>query len=135
MNELLIRLGLTIAIITLALGLAFGINRLILVRNRNRSAKLAGFHKGKPAILYFTTPDCAPCKTIQGPAIQQVRSRLGDGLQVIVINAYDEPGLAGKWGVLSVPTTFIIDPDGHKHFVNHGVTPAKKLMEQLDYQI
>jgi thiol-disulfide isomerase/thioredoxin len=89
------------------------------------------FQPGKPAILYFTTPDCAPCRTIQRPALNRVQSRLGDRLQVVEVNTYERPELAKEWGVLSVPTTFIIDASGRPRHVNHGVTPADKLLEQL----
>ncbi len=90
------------------------------------------FHPGKPTILYFTTPDCAPCKTVQRPALHKVKRRMGDSLQIVEINAVEQPDLARQWGVLSVPTTFIIDASGKPRHVNHGVTSAEGLMEQIN---
>ena len=127
----LMRLLLSIGLVLLGLGVYQAINHLILYKNRNQSRHLEHFRNGIPAIVYFTTPDCAPCKTIQRPALKTIQNRLGERLQIIEVNAYDQPDLAKSWGVLSVPTTFVLDAHGKPQHVNHGVTPANKLMEQL----
>lgn len=93
---------------------------------------LDGFTLGKPAILYFTDPGCAPCQTIQDPALEQVASQYGERLQIIKVQALDRPDLANSWGVLSLPTTFIIDAKGHPRGVNHGVARAQRLVNQLN---
>lgn len=131
-NLLLIRLAWTAAIIAAGIGLYLLINRLILARSPRRPALHAGIQPGRPGILYFTTPDCAPCKTVQRPALLRLRERLGDSLQIVEINAMDQPELARAWHVLSVPTTFIIDARGEPRHVNHGVAGADKLLQQLD---
>ena len=128
----LLRIILSAALLLVGWGVYRGLNRLLLYKNRRQSAHLDHFHKGRPAILYFTTPDCAPCKTIQRPALTTLLTRLGDSrLQIIEVNAYDQPDLAKTWGVMSVPTTFILDSQGTPRHVNHGATPAGKLLEQL----
>lgn len=131
-NMLLIRLTWTAAILAAGVGLYLLINRLILARSPRHNASRAGIQPGKPAILYFTTPDCAPCKTVQRPALQRLHNRLGDGLQIVEINAADQPDLARAWHVLSVPTTFIIDAEGQPRHVNHGVAGAEKLLQQIN---
>ena len=87
---------------------------------------------GKPTLLYFTTPTCVPCKTVQRPAIERLQQLAGDRLQVIEIDAQSQPELARKWGVLSVPTTFVLDAQGKPRHVNHGVTPVEKLLRELE---
>lgn len=130
-NELILRLLWALAIIGLGLGVYLLVNRLILQRSHGLTNDLEGFKPGRPGILYFTTPDCAPCKTIQRPALQQVRSQLGEGLQIIEIDATDRPEIASQWNVLSVPTTFVIDAKGQPRHVNHGATRAEKLLQQI----
>lgn len=130
-NELILRLLWALAIIGLGLGVYLLVNRLILQRSHGLTYDLEGFKPGRPGILYFTTPDCAPCKTIQRPALQQVRSQLGEGLQIIEIDATDRPEIASQWNVLSVPTTFVIDAKGQPRHVNHGATRAEKLLQQI----
>ena len=133
--ELFARLLIAALIIGAGL-LAFRIvNRRILARTQGpaRPRGLENLRRGIPAILYFTTPDCMPCKTVQRPALAEVRSRLGDHrIQVIQVDCTVQPDLADYWGVLSVPTTFIIDSTGQPRQVNHGVTHAEKLLGQLD---
>jgi thiol-disulfide isomerase/thioredoxin len=97
-----------------------------------RPPGLENLRPDTPAILYFTTPECAPCKTIQRPALQRLQQQLGGRLQVIEINAAEKPDLAGAWGVLSVPTTFILDSQGRPRHINHGVANADKLLHQLE---
>lgn len=130
-SEVLYRLVWATGIILGGLGLYWLANFTILARNSRNSAAASGIQKGQPSILYFTTPDCIPCKTVQRPAIQKVSAELGPRLQVVEVNAYEQPDLARMWGVLSVPTTFIIDARGKPRHVNHGVTRADKLLKQV----
>jgi len=51
---------------------------------------------------------------------------------VIEVDAEARPDLANYWGVLSVPTTFIIDARGEPRRVNHGVASTDKLLGQLE---
>lgn len=104
---------------------------LVLNRARNIAQHSSAIEPGRPSIIYFTTPDCVPCKTVQRPALQNALSQLGETFQLIEVNAYEKPDLARQWGVLSVPTTFILDSTGKPRYVNFGVTPAEKLVRQL----
>lgn len=130
-EEVMLRFALAgIIIITGMLAYWFICQRL-LVRARNNVLTLFPTLPDKPVIVYFTTPDCAPCKTVQRPALNQISQLMGEKLEVIEIDATERPDLARTWGVMSVPTTFLLDARGQARYVNHGVTRAEKLMEQL----
>ena len=130
-NETLIRLIWALGIAGMGVGLFTLGNRLLLAHARSRVAGLHVERRDTPVLLYFTTPTCAPCKTIQRPAIQRVRELVGGRLEVVEIDAAAQPALASQWGVLSVPTTFIIDAHGQPRHVNHGVATAEKLLKQI----
>ncbi len=130
--DILLRSGLALVIIVAGLFAYWLINQRMLVKARSNVFTLFTKLPNKPVIVYFTTPDCAPCKTVQRPAINQVSRLLGEKLEVVEIDATQRPDLAKIWGVMSVPTTFLLDARGEARYVNNGVTRAEKLMEQLD---
>jgi thiol-disulfide isomerase/thioredoxin len=129
--EILLRFGLAVSIIVLGLFAYWFINQRLLIRARNNVFRLFNKLPNKPVLVYFTTPDCAPCKTIQRPAIDRVSNLLGEKLEVVEIDATERPDLAKTWGVLSVPTTFVLDEHGEARYVNNGIARAEKLLEQI----
>jgi len=129
--DILLRFAYTLGIILLGLGAYWLLNQRLLLRARNNLNSLLSPLPNKPVIVYFTTPDCAPCKTVQRPALEKLISLLGEKLHVVEIDATERPDLAKTWGVMSVPTTFLLDSRGEARYVNNGVTRAEKLMEQI----
>jgi hypothetical protein len=100
---------------------------------RKLLADLGPIRPGAFVLVYFSTTSCVVCKTIQRPAIESLSGLLDDSLQVFEIDALKEPKLARRWGVLSVPATFLINPHGELHYVNHGVARAEDLLIQLHH--
>lgn len=92
---------------------------------------LTPLRPGTPAIVYFTTPMCAPCKFAQQPALALLKEQLGEQVQIVQIDATQDPEAAERWQVQTVPTTFILDAHGKPRQVNHGVADVHKLRQQL----
>jgi len=130
-GEILIRLVAALGIIGLGLFAYWYINQRLLLRAQNNMLSLFSKLPNKPVIVYFTTPDCVPCKTIQRPALREISGLMGDKLEVVEIDATERPDLAKQWGVMSVPTTFLLDARGDARYVNNGVARVEKLMQQL----
>jgi thiol-disulfide isomerase/thioredoxin len=129
------RIGITIALVAVAFG-AYAIGtrwQVTRLQGRGRAAgALVGLRPDVPGVVYFWSDSCAPCKLVQKPALEQLKTDLGpDGVQVIAINALEQPDLADEWGVLGLPTTFIVDRDGQPRRVNHGVARADQLRQQI----
>lgn len=103
-------------------------------RAADDDALVRGLRPGVPAILYFSSPLCAPCRTQQRPALQRLLAELGDRVQVIEVNALEQRDVADRWGVLSVPTTVILDWQGRPRAVNVGVAGPETLRRQLQQQ-
>lgn len=137
MTEILARGIIALVIIVTGAALYLVAVRVSLATLRQRIRRcptrigLGNFRPGVAGILYFTSPDCAPCRTMQMPAIQTLLDRFGDNLDLVKIDAVARPDLADAWGVLTVPTTFVIDTRGEPRCVNHGVASAAKLRQQL----
>ncbi|MCA9907211.1 MAG: thioredoxin family protein [Anaerolineae bacterium] len=90
---------------------------------------LADLRPNLPAIVYFTTPVCQVCQFQQTPVIEQLRREAG--VQIVHVDAYAQPEIADRWGVLSAPTTFVLDTCGQPCAVNNGLADAQTLRSQL----
>lgn len=130
-SEILTRSALALLIILAGLGFYYSYNWFLRRRVRKLLPDLGTIRTGRFTLVYFTTPTCVPCKTIQRPAIQKIREVLGKALHVVEIDASERPELASRWGVMSVPTTFVIDRAGKVRHINHGVTRAETLLQQI----
>ncbi len=86
---------------------------------------------GTPAIVYFTTPTCAPCRLQQTPTLGRLQQEMGEGLRVIRVDAVENPEAAERWGVFSVPTTFVLNRSGQPHKVYNGVVDGETLKRDL----
>lgn len=84
-----------------------------------------------PIVVYFTTETCGPCKTQQTPTLNLLKTELGDNLHVIRVDAEADPDAASRWGVMTVPTVFVLNPDGTPRKVYNGVVSAATLRQEL----
>jgi thiol-disulfide isomerase/thioredoxin len=130
--DILLRVGIALVLIFGFIGLTRVYQRWLQKRTPALLKDLGSLRPGASLLVYFTTPSCVPCKTVQRPAINKLSQILGEKLQVMEIDASQHPDVASRWGVLSVPTTFVIGPGGRVRHVNHGVTRAEQLLTQLN---
>jgi thioredoxin-like negative regulator of GroEL len=124
-------------ILVTAIGLCLVMVALWRLYQQRRLADLAGqsapepvaaLVKSGPALLYFTTPDCAQCRYQQAPILQQFTSAIG--LPVHTVNALEQTDLARHYGIMTVPTTIMLDQQRRPVAINHGLAPLNKLREQ-----
>ncbi len=86
---------------------------------------------GFPVVLAFSTADCIPCKTVQKPALDELRGRFSGQVQVREVDATIDPALAKRFGILTVPSTVVIGAQGAIVAVNQGPVGWEKLARQL----
>jgi thiol-disulfide isomerase/thioredoxin len=127
---------LLVAIIISGVGVALWIayNRWSVLRTvqvAERDPLLTGTKRGIPTIVYFTTPFCEPCRTLQQPTLSRLELDLAGAVQIIKIDATAQPEAADRWGVFSAPTTFVLDRNHQPRHVNRGVTSLETLKKQL----
>ncbi len=94
-------------------------------------AALAGLGlNGGPAVLAFTSPDCAACEAAQRPALQELRRLAGARVQVREVDVFSAPVLVRALGIFSLPSTVVLDR-GEVRAVNIGYATTARLLEQL----
>ena len=99
--------------------------------NQTDDPILRQIKRNATAIVYFTADFCTACHYQQKPALARLHEQWGDKLQVIEVDAEAQPELAKQWGVMSLPTTFVVSPDGTTQTVNYGVTQTAQLNLQV----
>jgi thioredoxin 1 len=68
-------------------------------------------------IVDFWAPWCGPCRMV-GPIIEEIAAEHGDKVTVGKVNVDENPSIASKFGIMSIPT-IILFQDGQ---------PAKKVI-------
>ena len=83
----------------------------------------------RPVIVDFHALWCGPCK-MQTPILEQVVSEMGDKIKVIKIDVDQNPEIAGRYNIQSVPTLMIFR-NGEVLHKQAGVHTRPQLMEVL----
>ncbi|HIH70297.1 MAG TPA: thioredoxin fold domain-containing protein [Methermicoccus shengliensis] len=84
---------------------------------------------GKPVLYDFSASWCGPCR-LQKPELERLKQRLGDAVDIRVVDVDENPELAARYGIRVVPT-LIIEKDNEIMQVFQGVTRADILEDEL----
>jgi thiol-disulfide isomerase/thioredoxin len=86
---------------------------------------------GRPAVLSFSTPGCRECRALQWPALEKLATRLPEQVAIAHLSVPDHPALVEHFGILTVPATVVLDPQGTVRHINLRYTDADRLQAQL----
>ena len=87
----------------------------------------------KPVLVDFWAPWCGPCRMV-GPEVEAVAADYAGRANVVKINVDEQPELAGRYGIMSIPT-IIVFKNGEIAEQVVGAVNRGKLKEMLDRHI
>lgn len=84
----------------------------------------------QPVLVDFWAAWCGPCRMI-APVVQQIAEEYGDKLKVAKLNVDENPNIASKYEVMSIPTLFVFkNGDIASRLI--GYMPKDKLKQAID---
>ena len=82
----------------------------------------------KPVLIDFWASWCGPCRMI-APIVEEIAAERDD-IKVAKVNVDEEPNLASKFGVMSIPT-HVVMKDGEVVNQAVGVRPKAQILQLL----
>ncbi|PCI03201.1 MAG: thioredoxin [Hyphomicrobiales bacterium] len=83
-----------------------------------------------PVVVDFWAEWCGPCKAI-GPALEEISDEMGDKIKITKVNSDENPEIAAKYGVRSIPT-LILFKNGEPAALQVGAKPKNGLVTWIN---
>ena len=87
----------------------------------------------EPVVVDFWAEWCGPCKMI-APSLEEISNEMGDKVKIAKVNMDDNPDLAARYGVRSIPTLLMFK-DGEPVSIQVGAAPKSRLSDWISGEL
>jgi thioredoxin 1 len=87
----------------------------------------------EPVVVDFWAEWCGPCRMI-GPSLEEIASEMKGKVKIAKLNVDENPGIAGKLGVRSIPTLMMFK-DGKLSAQKTGAAPKSELLRWINASV
>ena len=87
----------------------------------------------KPVLVDFWAEWCGPCRMI-APALEEIAGAMGEKVKIVKLNVDENPGVASKYGIMSIPTLMIFK-NGELAARQVGAAPKQKLEQWISTSV
>ena len=92
--------------------------------------EVEALNSDKPVMVDFWAEWCGPCRMV-GPIVEEVAKEYGDKALVSKLNVDNNPGVAQKYGIRSIPTILFFK-NGEIVDRQVGAVPKAALVKKLE---
>jgi thioredoxin 1 len=85
---------------------------------------------GKTSLVDFGAKGCIPCEKL-APILEVMKKKYAGKANVVFVSVREEPILASRYGIQSIPVQIFFDSDGKEVFRHTGFWPQEELEKKL----